>query len=190
MTRPTSPDSVLPATKGPLIRTEIPGPRSRALVSAEAANLAPGVQSIATLSGLAVARAEGSVIEDVDGNRFLDLAAGICVNALGHGHPTYRRVLKQQIDEVTVGSFTTERRAEAAERQLVDVDHVSRVPDALLFDEEHRVVGCVRGEGKPGQPDRHVLEPHSIGRPVEDVGRAGEVRPFWPAHSRTLPGRS
>jgi 4-aminobutyrate aminotransferase-like enzyme len=71
------------------------------------------MQSISTLSGLAVARAEGSTIEDVDGNRFLDLAAGICVNALGHGHPRYRQILKQQIDDVTVGSFTTARRADA-----------------------------------------------------------------------------
>jgi 4-aminobutyrate aminotransferase-like enzyme len=105
-----------PATSpevAPRIVTEIPGPRSRALVEAESAHLAPGIQSISTLSGLAVARAEGSVIEDVDGNRFLDLAAGICVNSLGHGHPRYRQILKQQIDEVTVGSFTTERRAEA-----------------------------------------------------------------------------
>lgn len=96
----------------PAILTEIPGPRSRALVAAEAAHLAPGIQSISTLSGIAVARAQGSIIEDVDGNRFLDLAAGICVNALGHAHPRYRQILKDQIDEVTVGSFTTRRRAE------------------------------------------------------------------------------
>jgi 4-aminobutyrate aminotransferase-like enzyme len=63
-----------------------------------------------------VARAEGSVIEDVDGNRYLDLAAGICVNAVGHGHPRYREILKQQIDEVTVGSLTTERRARALQK--------------------------------------------------------------------------
>jgi 4-aminobutyrate aminotransferase/(S)-3-amino-2-methylpropionate transaminase len=96
--------------------TDIPGPRSRELVAAEARNLAPGMQSISTLSGIAVARAEGSVIEDVDGNRFLDLAAGICVNALGHGHPRYRQILKDQIDEVTVGSFTTPRRAQALQK--------------------------------------------------------------------------
>ncbi len=93
--------------------TEVPGPKSRALVAAEAPNLAPGIQSISTLSGLAVARGEGSIIEDVDGNRFLDIAAGICVNALGHAHPRYRQILKDQIDEVTVGSITTARRAEA-----------------------------------------------------------------------------
>jgi 4-aminobutyrate aminotransferase-like enzyme len=100
----------------PHLATEIPGPRSRELVAAEARHLAPGTQSIATLSGLAVARADGSVIEDVDGNRYLDLAAGVCVNALGHGHPRYREILKAQIDEVTIGSLTSPRRAAALER--------------------------------------------------------------------------
>jgi 4-aminobutyrate aminotransferase / (S)-3-amino-2-methylpropionate transaminase / 5-aminovalerate transaminase len=102
-----------PSLKAPHIVTEVPGPRSRALVAAEDPYLAPGVQSIATLSGLAVSRARGSVIEDVDGNRYLDLAAGVCVNALGHAHPRYVQILKDQIDEVTVGSFTTPRRAQA-----------------------------------------------------------------------------
>lgn len=100
----------------PRVLTELPGPRSRVLVEREKAHLAPGVQSISTLSGIAVARASGSLIEDVDGNRFLDLAAGICVNALGHSHPEYRRILKEQIDEAMVGSFTTARRVEALEK--------------------------------------------------------------------------
>ena len=102
--------------KAPHVVTDVPGPKSRELVAAEARNLAPGMQSISTLSGIAVARAEGSVIEDVDGNRYLDLAAGICVNALGHAHPRYRQILKDQIDEVTVGSFTTPRRAQALQK--------------------------------------------------------------------------
>ena len=42
---------------GPHVATEIPGPKSRAMVAAEARNLAPGMQSISTLSGIAVARA-------------------------------------------------------------------------------------------------------------------------------------
>ncbi len=105
-----------PIPQIPRLVTEIPGPKSRALVASESRHLAPGVQSIATLSGLAVARGEGSLIEDVDGNRFLDLAAGVCVNAVGHAHPRYRQLLKDQIDEVTVGSFTTPRRVDALER--------------------------------------------------------------------------
>jgi 4-aminobutyrate aminotransferase-like enzyme len=102
----------LTTESSPRILTDVPGPKSRALVAAEAAHLAPGIQSIATLSGIAVERAFGSVIEDVDGNRFIDLAAGICVNALGHSHPRYRQILKDQIDEVAIGSFTTRRRAQ------------------------------------------------------------------------------
>jgi 4-aminobutyrate aminotransferase-like enzyme len=100
----------------PRVVSEIPGPKSRALVAEESPYLAPGVQSIATLSGIAVERAEGSVIEDVDGNRFLDLAAGICVNAIGHSHPRYRQILKDQIDHATVGSFTTANRAKALQK--------------------------------------------------------------------------
>jgi len=113
MTTRSEAEATAPASQKPRILTEVPGPRSRALVAAEAPYLAPGMQSISTLSGLAMERGEGSVLEDVDGNRFLDLAAGICVNSLGHGHPRYRKILKDQIDHVTVGSFTTERRAEA-----------------------------------------------------------------------------
>jgi len=77
MTQPQVGEQTATFMDAPRIVTEIPGPRSRALVAAESAYLAPGVQSIASLSGLAVARAEGSLIEDVDGNRYLDLAAGV-----------------------------------------------------------------------------------------------------------------
>jgi len=117
--------SELPVLHAPQVVTEVPGPKSRALVAREARFLAPGLQSIATLSGIAVQRAEGSIIEDVDGNRFLDLAAGICVNAVGHGHPRYREILHEQLDEVTVGSCTTPRRAQALEKIA------SHTPDGL-----------------------------------------------------------
>ena len=110
------PSSLTAESQAPRIVTEVPGPRSRAVVEAESRHLAPGIQSLATLSGLAIRRGEGSVLEDVDGNRYLDLAGGVCVNAVGHGHPRYREILKDQIDEVTVGSFATERRRDALER--------------------------------------------------------------------------
>jgi 4-aminobutyrate aminotransferase-like enzyme len=70
------------------------------------------LQGFALSSGIAVERAEGSVVEDVDGNRFVDLIGGIGVNSLGHGHPAYRKALHEQIDKVTVGSFTSAPRAE------------------------------------------------------------------------------
>ncbi|HTO97062.1 MAG TPA: aspartate aminotransferase family protein [Myxococcales bacterium] len=98
--------------KAPHIQTEIPGPRSREMVAREQRNLAPGLQGFALSSGIAVERAEGSVIEDVDGNRYVDLIGGIGVNSLGHCHPAYTRALHEQLDKVTVGSFTSAPRAE------------------------------------------------------------------------------
>src|SRR5713226_810798 len=98
--------------KAPHIQTEIPGPKSRALVASEQQHLAPGLQGFALSSGIAVERAQGSVIEDVDGNRYLDLIGGIGVNALGHCHPAYTKALHEQLDKATVGSFTSAPRAE------------------------------------------------------------------------------
>ena len=95
----------------PHIVTEIPGPKSRALFDQEQEFLAPGLQGFALSSGIAVERAQGSVIEDADGNRFVDLIGGIGVNALGHSHPAYQAALHAQIEKATVGSFTSAVRA-------------------------------------------------------------------------------
>jgi 4-aminobutyrate aminotransferase-like enzyme len=57
----------------------------------------------------------GSELHDVDGNTFLDFAAGICVAALGYGHPGYVAALSKQLASVHVGSFTTESRVRALE---------------------------------------------------------------------------
>jgi len=63
------------------IRSEIPGPKSRALMARREGAIPRG-PSNATL--VFAARADGAVIEDVDGNRYLDFAGGIgCLN-IGH----------------------------------------------------------------------------------------------------------
>src|ERR1700738_3641324 len=97
--------------KAPHIQTEIPGPKSRALVGSEQQHLAPGLQGFALSSGIAVERAQGSVIEDVDGNRYVDLIGGIGVNSLGHCHPAYTKALHAQIEEGSVRPFRTARGA-------------------------------------------------------------------------------
>ena len=77
------------------IDTAIPGPKSRALVSRSVAAVARGVSQ---LTPIFVARSEGAVIEDVDGNRFLDLAGGIgCLN-VGHRDPGVVAALHRQVD--------------------------------------------------------------------------------------------
>jgi 4-aminobutyrate aminotransferase / (S)-3-amino-2-methylpropionate transaminase / 5-aminovalerate transaminase len=99
----------------PRVRTQLPGPESRRLREAESKHIAPGFQAIAAHAGIAVARGEGSELIDVDGNRFLDLSASICVAALGYGHPRYVDALHEQLDRVHAGSFTTEARVKALE---------------------------------------------------------------------------
>ena len=55
----------------------------------------------------------GSELIDVDGNRFLDLVAGISVAALGYAHPRYLAEFGAQLAKIHVGSFTTRARLKA-----------------------------------------------------------------------------
>jgi 4-aminobutyrate aminotransferase/(S)-3-amino-2-methylpropionate transaminase len=103
-----------PAPKRRLrVLSELPGPKSRALRSAEAEHLAPGTQAIWEYAGIAVDSGSGCELIDVDGNRFLDFVAGISVAALGYAHPRYLAEFGAQLAKIHVGSFTTEARLKA-----------------------------------------------------------------------------
>jgi 4-aminobutyrate aminotransferase-like enzyme len=73
--------------------------------------MAPGLQSFALYSGLAIASGSGSRLYDEDGNTYIDFIAGIAVGSVGHCHPHYVARLKEQLERLTFGSFTTEVRA-------------------------------------------------------------------------------
>ena len=90
---------------------QVPGPRSQSLFDAESEHLAPGTQSVALFSRLSIDRGEGAVLWDVDGNRYIDLLAGVAVASLGYAHPRYVAAMQRQLERVHVGSFTTENRA-------------------------------------------------------------------------------
>ena len=78
------------------IRTEIPGPKSRALMARREAAVARGTYHATPLFA---AKAEGAVIEDVDGNQFIDFAGGIgCLN-IGHRAPRILAALREQLDK-------------------------------------------------------------------------------------------
>ena len=77
----------------PLLRTEIPGPRARSFIARDRAVTSP---SLARVHPLVPMRASGLVIEDVDGNRFLDFNAGIAVTATGHCHPRVVAAVERQ----------------------------------------------------------------------------------------------
>lgn len=105
-----------PENQKPNLVSSIPGPKSQALRQVEDRYLAPGLQSFALLSGIVVKEGHGSVVTDVDGNSFLDIIGGIGVNGLGHSHPKYVRALGEQLEKISVGSFTSEARIEFLER--------------------------------------------------------------------------
>src|SRR3990172_4122752 len=95
-----------------VLRTPIPGPRSKEIVASEQRHLAPGLQGFALWAGVAMDHGQGSTLTDVDGNTYVDLIGGIGVNALGHCHPRYVAALVEQAQKLTVGSFTSGPRAE------------------------------------------------------------------------------
>jgi 4-aminobutyrate aminotransferase-like enzyme len=94
----------------------LPGPRSQALLERERPFLAPGIQSISSLAGIALDGGEGALLRDLDGNTFIDFVAGICVASLGHGHPALGAALAAQAARISAGSFATEARVELLER--------------------------------------------------------------------------
>jgi 4-aminobutyrate aminotransferase len=77
----------------PLIRTPLPGPNARAIIERDARYVSP---SYTRSYPLVIARGEGAVVEDVDGNLFLDCAAGIAVNSTGHSHPDVVKAIADQ----------------------------------------------------------------------------------------------
>src|SRR3990170_170956 len=77
----------------PSIQTALPGPNAKALMERDERYSSP---SYTRDVPLVVRRAIGSVVEDVDGNRFLDFAAGIAVCATGHCHPKVVAAIEHQ----------------------------------------------------------------------------------------------
>jgi 4-aminobutyrate aminotransferase/(S)-3-amino-2-methylpropionate transaminase len=98
------------------VRTEIPGPQSRALLARRAAAVPRGVPAV---TPIAVAHAEGAVVTDVDGNRLIDFAGGIGVVNTGHRHPGVVDAVRAQLDRFAHVCFpvsTYEPYVELAER--------------------------------------------------------------------------
>ena len=77
----------------PDIRTELPGPKARAIIERDRARVSP---SYTRDYPFVMARGDGAVVEDVDGNLFLDCAAGIAVTGTGHSHPDVVRAITDQ----------------------------------------------------------------------------------------------
>src|SRR5271169_6416868 len=100
----------------PAIRTELPGPKARRMVERDERVTSP---SYTRSYPLVVDHAEGAIVEDVDGNRFLDCNAGIAVVAAGHCHPKVVAAIREQAGKLIHMSgtdFYYENMVELAEK--------------------------------------------------------------------------
>ena len=77
----------------PKLITPLPGPKAKALIERDAKVVST---SYTRDYPFVIARGEGAVVEDVDGNRFLDCAAGIAVNSTGVSHPEVVKAIADQ----------------------------------------------------------------------------------------------
>lgn len=88
--------STLTKTALPEIKTALPGPRAKEMLKRDETYISP---SYTRSYPLVMKRGYGALIEDVDGNTFLDFNAGVAVAALGHGHPEIAEVIARQAGE-------------------------------------------------------------------------------------------
>jgi 4-aminobutyrate aminotransferase len=87
----------LASVTAPTIATELPGPHARRVLERDAEFTSP---SLPRAYPLVPARGAGAVVEDVDGNVFIDFNAGIAVCSTGHSHPEVVSALKRQSEEL------------------------------------------------------------------------------------------
>src|SRR5471032_849871 len=81
--------------KNPHIKTELPGPKARSLIARDAAVVSP---SYPRDYPFVMSHGRGAEVWDVDGNRFIDFAAGIAVCSTGHSHPEVVSAIKSAAD--------------------------------------------------------------------------------------------
>ncbi len=116
----------------PRIVTEIPGPRSRALASDLRRVESPNVTYLAPDFPVFWDRAEGCLVTDVDGNRFLDVTSAFGVASVGHSHPRVVAAIQAQAQKLTHGMGDVHP-SEVKVRFCERVSKLVPVPDAQLI---------------------------------------------------------
>src|SRR5688500_14750700 len=114
----------------PHIRTELPGPKARALIERDRSVTTP---SYPRDYPFVIARRRGVEVWDVDGNRFLDFAAGIAVCSTGHAHPVVVKAIKDAADDFLhiSSDYWHERMTRLAER-INELDPMGEPVKVLL----------------------------------------------------------
>src|SRR6266508_2174298 len=129
----------------------VPGPASRALEERRRRAVPRGV---GTMTPVYAAAAHGAVIEDVDGNRFIDFTGGLGVLNAGHTPPTVVQAVKEQV-----------------ERYLHTCQHA-------LMNEPYVAVAEALNRITPGDHDKRTFLVNSGAEATENVAKIGKVSPY------------
>ncbi len=150
----TSSPAAAPEPAAPHIVTELPGPRARAIIARDEAVASP---SLTRAYPLVAESGSGIVVTDVDGNRFLDFAAGIAVCSTGHAHPKVIAAIKEQADRlihIAATDFYEPRYLELMERLAGIAPFAERARVFLTNSGTEAVEGAIKlaryHTGRPG----------------------------------------
>src|SRR5437868_13945578 len=155
----------------PQIHGPLPGPRARQVIERDRKVLSP---SYTRSYPLVVARGQGAMVEDVDGNRFLDFMAGIAVASTGYGHPKVVHAVQEAASKflhICGSDFYYESFAALCERLAQLAPGTSKKRVFLTNSGTEAVEGAIK------------LARHSTGRPAI-IGFLGAF------HGRTYGGLS
>src|SRR3989454_2552779 len=105
-----------------LVRTPLPGPESKRLIQKEIELMATGAYGSPADRLFMAVKAEGSLIEDIDGNRFIDFGSGWGTNNVGNCHPEVVEAVSTMLRQLGVTCWTsaanTAQRLALAEKLL------------------------------------------------------------------------
>ena len=138
----------------PSIVTELPGPRARELIARDEAIASP---SLTRAYPLVAESGSGYTVTDVDGNRFLDFAAGIAVCSTGHAHPDVVAAISEQaarLIHIAATDFYEPRYVEFMERLAAIAPFTERARVFLTNSGTEAVEGAIKlaryHTGRPG----------------------------------------
>ena len=171
-------------------RRRCPARRPRRIIERDATVVSP---SYTRDYPLVIARGEGAVVEDVDGNVFLDCAAGIAVNSTGHSHPDVVKAIAEQAQKFLHMSGTdfyyepqvrlAEELADDRRRSTAACDRSSATPAPKR---SRRAIKLARYHTKRAghhRVPRRVPRPHAWARSSLTASKAIQRRGFGPLHA-------
>jgi 4-aminobutyrate aminotransferase/(S)-3-amino-2-methylpropionate transaminase len=161
------------------IKTEIPGPKSRALMERRKAAVTPGV---GTAQPVFAREAKGALLTDVDGNTFIDFSGGIGVLNVGHADSRVVDAVKEQVERFIHTCFYVahyEPYVELAEKLNALVPGASEKRSMFVNSGAEAVENAIKiARAYTGRPAILAFENAFHGRTMLGVTLTGKVEPY------------